>query len=215
MRAGRSGHPAVLNDLPVLFPCLELQRLAPLPSSSWLSLLSCPWSPWLAGCQVASCPSGHRQLQPRLKAWFQPQFSVSSKPGSSCLLAATSAPSSLCLSLPLPAGCHPVKPHLPPSATETRLFLFLPTASSVTSPPLHAWCCFVFLLLLSRHSPSSSFHSENVQHTWTSSAPHPAFLRPARGKCPLILATGPGYRAGLCLVASLAFCVSCWTRLPA
>lgn len=126
-----------------------------------------------------------------------------------------SAPSSLCLSLQLPARCRPVKPHLPPSATETRLFLFLPTASSVTSPPLHAWWCFVFLLFLSRRSPSSSFHSENVQHTWTSSAPHPAFLRPARGKCPLILATGPGYRAGLCLVASLAFCVSCWTRLPA
>lgn len=110
MRAGRSGHPAVLNDLPVLFPCLELQRLAPLPSSSWLSLLSCPWSPWLAGCQVASCPSGHRQLQPRLKAWFQPQFSVSSKPGSSCLLAASISP---ILSLPLtPAACR-----MPPCQT--------------------------------------------------------------------------------------------------
>ena len=139
---------------------------------------------------------------PHSASWLQPS---PPRPGASTSLCL----SSHCLQDSNPhcqtmTSCHP-QPRPPPTQARPPM------------QPLPPTLLVVLLLLLyfchDTHS-QAGFTSKNAQHPWTSLASHPQFLKPARGKHPLISATGPGHTVGFCHVPSLASWVSCWTRLP-
>ena len=175
---------------------------------------------WLSVRWAESCPSVLPQLQPSPKPWFSASVL-------SCLLRG---------GLILPRGCNhhlPGQAHQLLSASSHCLQDSNPHCQTMTSchpqprppptqarppmQPLPPTLLVVLLLLLyfchDTHS-QAGFTSKNAQHPWTSLASHPQFLKPARGKHPLISATGPGHTVGFCHVPSLASWVSCWTRLP-
>lgn len=172
----------------------------------------------MAGCLSAGLslvPLSSLNCSQAPRRGSQPQFSpVSSEVASFCLVAATHH---------LPGQAHQLLSASHPTAyriitlslsSTTQTTPYPSKGSNATSPPTSLVVLLLLFYFCHDTRSQAGFISKNAQHPWTSLAPHPQFLKPARGKHPLISATGPGHTVGFCHVSSLASWVSCWNRPP-